>query len=61
MQRLTGFETESRERGKYLTTDVLTIPILPGSHINKLLEGATTSDTSLSETDVLLETGKYYS
>lgn len=44
-----------------MTKDVLTIPILPGSHINKLLEGATTSDVSLSETDALLETEKYYS
>lgn len=61
MQKLTEFETESRGRGKYLTKDVLTIPILPGSHINKLLEGATTSDVSLSETDALLETEKYYS
>jgi hypothetical protein len=61
MKRLTEFETESRERGTYSTTDVLTIPVLPGSHIDKLLEGATTSDISLSEIDALLETRKYFS
>src|SRR5882757_6316991 len=55
MQRLTGFEMGSPRTGKYSTTDVLTILVFPGSHINRQWEGATTSDTSLPETSALLK------
>jgi hypothetical protein len=55
MQRLTGFEMGSPMTGKYSTTDVLTILVFPGSHINRQWEEATTSDTSLPETSALLK------
>jgi hypothetical protein len=52
---LTEFEMESPEMEKNLTTDALTIPVFLASHINRQWEGATTSDTSPPETNVLLE------
>jgi hypothetical protein len=39
-----------------LTKDVLTIPVLPGGHIKKLWEGATTTDISLPGIDAMLKT-----